>query len=336
MSSPWQCLEDLPGLLAVPAGWRMRAGKHFEGMHKAFLRTTTRHAHSFQCPRECGCAHEIVRHGNGRVVAVCRCESWNCDDIILSVADTVLVELNWPKFGRAIANAFGCDAKDAGASCTSLFAGTRQVAAFGGAGLPVVLTIQRDRGSFAGVVTHLVAALKERFILLAPTSRHMDANTHALLNGAKAGFFDLESHLTLMPSGLLHAPKSGGELFSALLPPVIEELTMEVARKLYALVLACHTEQVLREAPIKSVFDLYCKMGFSAEETAIKLKCSKATIINRLKLLRQRTGVSADKLRDYKPFFEEIETSLADPRARRIRRKDAMHGDDPDEDHGRE
>ena len=36
----------------------------------------------------------------------------------------------------------------------------------------------------------------------------------------------------------------------------------------------------------------------------------------------------------YKPFFEQIETSLTDPRARRIRRDDAIYGDPPTADRG--
>jgi hypothetical protein len=142
----------------------------------------------------------------------------------------------------------------------------------------------------------------------------------------------LATHLVLTATGALRARKTGGELFSALLPPPGDECTIENARKLYALMLACHTEQGWREAPIKSVFDLYCKSGFSAQAVALKLQCSKATIINRLGTLRQRTGVSADRLRDYKPFFEQIETSLTDPRARRIRRDDAIYGDPPTAD----
>lgn len=73
-------------------------------------------AFSYPCPQECGCAHEIIRHDSGRIVAVCRCEPWNCDDIPLEPADTMLVELNWAKLGRAIASALDCDV----ANCTAL------------------------------------------------------------------------------------------------------------------------------------------------------------------------------------------------------------------------
>ena len=245
-----------------------------------------------------------------------------------SQGDHVVVwELDWRKLGRAVARALGCEAKDGDLGLP----GTAQVAALGTV-LPVVLTIQQDGDDFRGVIGQLVARLRENFVVLAPTGRFMDAHCHGLLKSAKAGFFDLESNLTLLPSGLLQARRSGGELFSALLPDAPEEITEEAARKLYALVLVCASEQTDRKAPIKQVFDLYCRMGFSAEEVSLKLHCSKATVINRLNTLHQRTGVTADKLRAYKPFFDDIEESIADPRAKRIRRKDAAQGDDPDGD----
>ena len=223
MSSPWRCLETLAAgyqlntsLAAVPAKWRELANGHYDAMLKAFLRTTDEPAFSYPCPQECGCAHEIIRHDSGRIVAVCRCEPWNCDDIPLTPADTLLVELNWAKLGRAIASVLDCDGGASGnshAGGTSLCAGTRQIATFGGAGLPVVLTIQQDRAGFAGVVAQLVATLKERFILLAPTSRLLDANIQAMLKSARAGFFSLEANLELLPTGRLVAAK-GAEMMA--------------------------------------------------------------------------------------------------------------------------
>lgn len=135
----------------------------------------------------------------------------------------------------------------------------------------------------------------------------------------------IHREIAAVRKGMGELQRAGGKAPSYAVP------TEEEARRLFALMVACHTEHNLREAPVKAVFDLYCKLGFSARETALRLKCSKATVINRLALLRQRTGVSADHLRDYKPFFEQIESSLAEPRARRIRRGDAIYGDDPDE-----
>ena len=220
----WSSLERLAAgyrlntsLAAVPAKWRELTGAHYDAMLKAFLRTSGEAAFSYPCPQECGCAHEIIRHDSGRIVAVCRCDPWNCDDIPLEQAETMLVEVNWPKLGRAIASAFDCD--DAG--CTALCAGTRQVATFGG-GVPVVLTIQQDRAGLTGVAAQLVATLKERFVLLAPTGRFYDAHSQALLKGSRAGFFDLDSNLTLTSSGQLIASKRAAELFAPYLMASVE------------------------------------------------------------------------------------------------------------------
>jgi hypothetical protein len=54
--------------------------------------------------------------------------------------------------------------------------------------------------------------------------------------------------------------------------------------------------------------------------------------MNRLARLEQIAGVHPEKLRAYKPFFEETEKALSEPRAKRIRREAAANGDDPDED----
>ena len=97
------------------------------------------------------------------------------------------------------------------------------------------------------------------------------------------------------------------------------------------ILLTAKDQSGVREAPLKEVFDLYCLKGFSAQQVALKLGCSKATVMLRLGTLRQLAGVPAEKLRAYKPFFEQTESALRDPRARRVRRKDAAYGDDPAE-----
>jgi hypothetical protein len=115
--------------------------------------------------------------------------------------------------GRRIARAFGCEPKNADLSLPC----TRQIAVFGDAALPVVLTIQTEHESLLNVVAHLVATMKGGFILLAPTIRLVDENIQALLQTVNAGFFDLETHLILSANGALKARKSGKELFAPFL-----------------------------------------------------------------------------------------------------------------------
>lgn len=329
MSRFWRALEDLRGLAGVAAVWERRVGAEFAVVRGAFLQVLPEPAASVPCPAECGCAHAVVRHDDGRIVAVCQCDPWNCDNFAVTEADLVEYALNGAKLGRALARAFGCEAKIGEVGVP----GTRQVGALGGAALPIVLTIVHERWQFRSVVAELAARLRGGFVLLAPTNRFLDATAQELLGHARAGFCDLESTVTLLPGGTLQARKSGGELFSAYLPERPEEYSEEDVRRLYARVLlACDTDATTREAPLKRVFDLYCMAGLSAQDVALKLNCAKATVINRLARLREMTGVSAEALRGYRPVFARIEASITDPRARQVRRKDAIYGDDAGEE----
>jgi hypothetical protein len=319
----------LPTLAAVPAVWRRWLDGDFEAFRSAFFRVSEEPSGAVPCPRDCGCSHEVVRHEGGHMVAVCTCDPWNCDDLAVTPAEVVVLELNWARLGRALARAFECDARDA--PCGP--AKTRQIGSFSGAALPVVLTIQNERHEFRSAVAETVAALRRPFVLLAPTARLIDIRSQELLASCGAGFFDLQSNVMLMPSGLLRARKSGGELFSRYVAERPDEISEDEGRRLYARVLlACDRDGSNREAPLKQVFDLYCMMGFSAQEVAVKLHCAKSTVMNRLGRLKEMTGVSGDKLRAYKPFFERAEASMSDPRARRVRRRDAIYGEEPDGD----
>ena len=336
MASIWQALETLAAgyqlntsLAAVPAKWRELANGHYDAMHKGFLRTTDQPAFSYPCPLECGCAHEIIRHDSGRVVAVCRCEPWNCDDIPLEPADTVLVELNWPKLGRAIASALDCDS----ANCTALGAGTFQVATFGGAGLPVVLTIQQDRAGFAGVVAHLVATLKERFILLAPTGRFYDAHSQALVKGARAGFFDLESNLELLSTGRLVAAKRAGELFAPFLPEQtggVKESESKLVFRLFGELMSLGTHLT---APPAQVFDLMVLKKLNHAETAVECGCARSLITRRVAMIERHFRMTIEKLRDHASDLKERQTTVkADRYAKKKHGSPNVDAPEPDEE----
>ncbi len=336
MSNPWRCLETLAAgyqlntsLAAVPAKWRELANGHYEAMHKAFLRTTDQLAFSYPCPQECGCAHEIIRHDSGRIVAVCRCEPWNCDDIPLTPADTVLVELNWQKLGRAIASALDCD----GAGCASLCAGTSQIATFGGADLPVVLTIQQDRAGFASVVAQLVAALKERFILLAPTGRFYDAQSQSLLKAARAGFFSLEANLALASSGRLIAAKQAGELFAPFLPEQtgsLKESESKLVFRLFGELMSLGTHLT---APPAQVFDLMVLKKLNHAETAAECGCVPSLVTRRVAMIERHFRMTIEKLRDFASDLKERQTTVkADKYAKKKHGSPQVDAKEPDDD----
>jgi hypothetical protein len=180
----WQLIETIPGPAAVPAVWKASFGVEFDAFREAFLRQIPTPAKSYPCPRECGCSHEVVRHRNGSILAVCRCDPCHCDDITLKKADIVVLELNWSALGRAIASALGLTAREADIGVR----GAIQIAVTGSNALPVILVILNDRESFRQTVDALVARLGGRFMVVAPTADFMDASIHQILSGANARF----------------------------------------------------------------------------------------------------------------------------------------------------
>src|SRR5690349_3821888 len=99
--SPWDCLEKIPGLSALPAVWQDLTAQHFFAFKALCLEQTHHFATSFPCPRNCGCTHAIIpRHDRTGAVAVCRCEPTICPDIILTNDEAMPLRVNRPKLAR--------------------------------------------------------------------------------------------------------------------------------------------------------------------------------------------------------------------------------------------
>jgi hypothetical protein len=271
----------------------------------------------------------VVRFPDGSIVAACDCDPWNCDDIHLKPDDVMLWEFHWSRFAAGVCRAFDFDRveHDFGLPRTS------QIGAWAANAVPVILTIQSDRNEFREVVAELAARMRDGFLLFAPTNRFMDAATHELLAHARAGFFAIESHLQLTPHGALFASRRAGELFAPWMskPTVLPE---ETARQAFALVRTLDAHGPQREPSLLKVFRLYCVEALSAETVARRCGCSKATVINRLALIEQRTGADPTTLRAYSAQFEGTEASVNDPRARRISRREVLDVPEDEEETG--
>ena len=327
MSHPWSCLEALPNQTGVTATWREHLGLSFEAFKSAFLHAGLKAASSVPCLRECGCWHEVVRHADGELVGVCQCESWNCEDLQLTPEDLVLWTLSWPRLGRALCRALGLQAKTADLN----LAATRQIGAWSTDAVPVLLTLQSERERFLFVLGQLVARLRQPFILLAPTSHHLDAAGKELLANVGAGFFDLASQVEFTTAGLLRPRVVPGEVFSRFNPQPKEAVDESTARKAFALVKALDSEQPTSKASLYRVFRLYCMEGLDAVQVARKCGCARSLVFLRLEALRRKLGVHPRTLRQYSGHFEHIEDSLTDSRARRVHRKTAIFGEEDEE-----
>jgi hypothetical protein len=306
MNSPWRSLEEVRGLAAVAAEWRQHTGPDFDAFKAGFLQKAGRDAKSFPCPHRAGCTHEVRPRGHG-FVGVCKDDDGTgCDDILLTKEEIEVWEVNLSRLGRAIAQALKCDAKDAKLGLDR----TRQIASLGDAPLPIVLTVQHDGDGFGDMVAQLVARFPKGFVLLAPTSRFCTARATELLSRVNAGFFSLESHVTLLASGKLHAPKSGGELFAAHLPEKKESFRGSESSRIFRLfseLLAMGTK--LKASPAR-VFDLMVFQKRTKSETAVACKCAPSLITKRVAMIEGHFRLPIERLRDYASDLKERQTTV--------------------------
>ena len=225
MSELWRWLEHYAGPVAVPAQWRQRLGADYETVRPIYLRKRDGRAYVHPCPHGCGCDHELVWHPDGRIVAVCQCESEDCDAFEVPPEEAVMLEVNLPRVARAVGAALCGEAREMDLGVP----GAQQVGAVGRAAVPVVLLVRTEAPAFRASLAELVARLRRPFVLLAPTSQFLDAPGHELLANASAEFLDLQSHLTMSADGSLHASEAARAVLARLGQPTAPIVSAGVA-----------------------------------------------------------------------------------------------------------
>jgi hypothetical protein len=336
----WHALESSRGLTAVAASWRERVGDQFNPFKTAFLQRAHGVAKGMPCPRGCACTHEIVQaesqsafsdsritHHASRssaIRAVCRCEPPNCPDIPLMPDDILLFELSWTKISRALCHVFALDYKPVDLGLLN----ARQIGSWSVDAVPVILTIHHERAWFRTVLLELLARLRQRFILLAPTSKNFDAVSQELLASADAGFFALDANLTLSDQGELQlsSARVPGDLFARFTPQP-KDVEEDVAGRAFALVQQLESQDNKHPTPL-TIFRMYCIENLNVVQIARKCRCSRGTVRNRLELISARTGVKPDLLRRRSAHLEKIEAGLSDSRAAHIHRKNLIYDED--------
>jgi hypothetical protein len=319
--APWTALQRVR-TPAVCATWQRFLGDAFMAFREAFLQRTGEYAACVPCPRDCGCAHEVVWRGPNEPVGICRCEPWNCDDLPLTPEAVALWSVSWPRLGRALCAALGLQSRPAELGLPH----TRQVGAWSSASAPVLLTLGGERLSW--LISQLALRLRRPFILLAATDSGLDVRAQELLAQAQAGCFVLGSCVELSGNGTLRPLVTPGELFARFSPQPKEALAEGAARQAIALVRALEAEPAARKAPLYTVFRLYCIEGFTVAQVARHCRCARSLVFVRLAALRRKLGADPRTFRQYSPHLERMEESLADPRARRVYRKGAAYGEE--------
>ena len=245
-------------------------------------------------------------------------DSLHCPEFPVSASDLEIWELNWNRLARTLCVALELDPRFAALNLLN----TCQIGAWSADAVPVILTLQPDRDGLRFVVSELLARLRQQFILLTATNKNLDARIHELLASVGAAVFPLETTVSFTENGVLRPRLRPGELFARFTPQ--PKLPEDAALRAFAIIKSLDDNPNARHAPVLTVFRLYCIDNVSVQQIAKKLRCSKATVINRLRTIHQKTGAEPKTLRAYSSQFTQIEDSLSDSRARRIARRTAM------------
>jgi hypothetical protein len=258
----------------------------------------------------------VVRHDEGDIVAACQCEDSGCQTFPITDDDTRVFELDEAKLGRAIARALECKPLDVALGVPRV----SQIAALGYPPMPIVFTICHSPDEFLQTVTALVATLRQRFIVITPTTRFSDARTQALLATVGAGFSDLEGILTLEPGGRLSARHTAGELFSSYLPPQPEPMNRGEAERVFALAKCLEDGPKVTKAPLLRVFNLLVREGLSQREAARECNCTPALVSKRVQAIEAIMRRPIEELRLLGRELGEMSTGSSSRRGGRTQR----------------
>lgn len=321
--SLWTKIETAPASAAW-FSWKLRFGKELPKVRPLFLKKIRGRAESVPCPGHCGCPHLVTEEN----VGVCNCG--DCEPIPLTAADVEVWQPNWTSLGNKVRDGFDLEHK----ACEFSVAMVWQVGSFGGGALPIILIVQPDRVAFNEAIAQLVARVPGRFVVLTPTDAFHDIESRELLGRVHAGLHDLESNMTVLPSGVLVPVKSAGELFSPYLPEIRATQTASEAQRIFAMLLKLKSKRVGMKAPLYDVFVLLVLEDASQTEVARECRCSKATVSARVKELESEFERSIKQLKAFAKPLNELQRSVK--RERKPNKKPGSAGgkfadeDDPD------
>jgi hypothetical protein len=358
----WNSLEVLSTQAALLMEWEQELGDDFSAA-RVFLRPTQQQAGSYPCayPISCGCRHRVVFDSPEDVSAVCDCDEGGCDPMLLRPSDLIVYALDGSMLAAAIRRAFGFDEIHSGG-----FEGLRSYLV-GGWGIRrshVFFNVPISENGLLKEIDRLCAAVPDPFVLLTPTSRFCTPMVQRALRRQGCAQMALGGVLKLITPGVLElVPDAKGAVdvffggfgrhvaqgkplelaigrVEAKLDAIArsrmgqqtEAVSEDAARQALEIVRKLDAGDRIKKPSLLTVFRHYCVNGMSAGQIAIRLGCSKAVVMKRLKVLAEKTGIPAAQLRTYSAQFEQIEEGLSDSRARRIDRWKLAHDEKDDEE----
>ncbi|MGN7611913.1 hypothetical protein ACQZV8_07480 [Magnetococcales bacterium HHB-1] len=218
----WTILEIMPNVSAVKTGWEYHVADEFNLVASLF-RPTDKRAKSYPCPYrgQTGCSREVRDYIGDEIVAICDSDMFECDDIVLTLSDIILHEMDFQRMAQELCSTFGfsLDCEMVPGIETTAKVGYYQPSP--GKRVPVFLTVQWQYVVFNQVIHYLSATLQTPFILLAPTSRFADELLQSMLMRVQGFFYALEDLTVAGEQTMFTAAEPPEQIFSAVHQAVV-------------------------------------------------------------------------------------------------------------------
>jgi hypothetical protein len=107
----WRALQSIPGAATSRFEWQALLGEEGWRLAAPLLRPTGALVTRVRCPSPGGdgCPRRVVRHGSGRIVAVCGDLEGQCDPVELALDDIVVHELDVETLAEALCKLLGLE-----------------------------------------------------------------------------------------------------------------------------------------------------------------------------------------------------------------------------------
>lgn len=309
-SAPWAALEAVRHQCATAAIWRAHLGELFTPFQREFLRPRPFPAATIPCPRECGCAHEVVAHPGGSFAGICRCGSWNCPDLALTAGDVRLWELAWSALADALRRALGLEPRREplrpARSCI-------QIGAWSGEAIPVFLLIEPEPARARAIASELLLRVRGKFLLLAPGPASLGPETRGMLiaNGAETAALD--ACVVMDPQGRLHPAMAPARLFERLAPAPAPSRSESLARQVFQIIGKFESHLAGKPPGLLQVFTFYCIQGLSLREITARHGFPRSTLSDRKARLEKILGAPLDSYRRLAGNYDALNLRIGRP-----------------------
>jgi len=105
----------------------------------------------------------------------------------------------------------------------------------------------------------------------------------------------------------------------------------DVARSAFALLQKLELDAPLKVPSVLTVFRLYCVDGLSADRVAQKCRCSKGTVMSRLRFIETVTKAKPEEFRALSGHLQQVDDELSTIGAREIYRRGLVEGNEDGE-----